>query len=326
MNNQLLARSPDVSVAESEAPAPSSADPVAVYLASLAPGSRRAMYDGLAILGGMIAGLPKIEDPRLIPWAKLRFSETAALRAKIIERQYSPNYANKILCALRGVLRAAWRLGQMDSESYHRAIDLEPIRGSRVAPGREAEAAELRALFMSCRRDRKHFRGLRDACLLSLAYGAGLRRSEIAGLSLDAYSDERRELRLIGKGNSERLVPLPLWVVENIRAWLRVRGSEPGAMVCEVTQQGEIRSLRHVSDQSVYMALRRRVALAGVHKLTPHDFRRSYATEILEATGDLVATQRLLGHASPATTERYLRGVERQKKRAVAALRDPELL
>ena len=88
--------------------------PAAVYVAGLAHGSRRTMRAALDKIAGMlITGA----DALTINWAALRFQHTAAIRSKLAE-QYSAATANKMLSALRGVLKAAWRLGQMSSDDY----------------------------------------------------------------------------------------------------------------------------------------------------------------------------------------------------------------
>lgn len=294
-------------------------DPLTVFIASKANGSRRAYFEALQLLGGILVAAPgKLDDPRMIPWEKLTFAETSALRAKLIERKLSPAYANKILAALRGVLRAAWRLELMGAEQYQRAIDLEPVHGAREAAGRDAQGEELARLFKSCRQDANHVRGLRDAAILSLAYGAGLRRNEIAELTIDQFDSEQRLLRVVGKGNRERYVPIAEWAAENIRGWMRERGDAPGGLICTLDNPAPL------TGQSIYTAIVRCVRRAGVSKLTPHDFRRTVATELLDRTNDLVAVQKILGHASPVTTERYLKQIERQKRRAADTLPDPE--
>lgn len=303
-----------------------SRDPTTVYLASLSKGSQRAMYEGLCLLGSIVRGGEPLDDPREIPWERMTFSETAAIRAKLIEREYAPAYSNKLLSALRGVLRSAWRLELMDAETFHRAIDLPPMNGARVPAGRDASAEELKRLFRSCREDRLHLRGMRDAAILSLAYGTGLRRNEIAGVTFDQFSYETRSLVVTGKGNRQRLVPIPSWAAENVQGWVRIRGTDPGALISPLSLDGlRLLPIRHVEGQSIYAAIRKRVKMAGVKSLTPHDFRRTLATELLDKTKDLVAVQHILGHRSPATTQVYLKGIERQKRAAADVLADPEV-
>src|SRR5208283_1704391 len=95
------------------------------------------------------------------PWGELRYQHTAALRASLWDR-YAPATANKILAAVRGVLREAWRLRQIPADEYQRAIDVGAIRGSRPLRGRHLAADEIRALFQQCASD-SGGAGARDA-------------------------------------------------------------------------------------------------------------------------------------------------------------------
>ncbi len=125
--------------------------PVAVYLARLAPGSRRSQRAALETMAGILTtGRLGIDE---LPWHRLGYQHTQALRAALAER-FSPATANRHLAALRGVLREAWRLGLMSAEDLQRSIDLPAVRGERLPRGRALSRGELRALFESCRKGR----------------------------------------------------------------------------------------------------------------------------------------------------------------------------
>lgn len=102
--------------------------PVAVYLASLALGSRRTMKQALGVVANLVAPGSTVES---FPWASLGFQHVAAVRSCLAER-YSPTTANKILAAVRGVLKAAFSLGLMDAETYTRAASVKSVRGERT--------------------------------------------------------------------------------------------------------------------------------------------------------------------------------------------------
>lgn len=293
--------------------------PVIAYLGGLSVRSRRVMRDALAIVAAMLLGVDRA-DARDVAWQDVGPAETAAIRAKLIDRGYAPAYSNKILAAVRGVLKNAWRLNLMPGDRYARAVDIKPVPGSRVVAGREATADELGRIFHSCDTDPRRVRGLRDSCIFALAYGAALRRVEVAGVDLEQYDHATRTLRVIGKGDKERLVPVAPWVADRIQRWVAVRGSAPGPLV---TRLGSSPVAGRLSDQAIYAAVKSRATRAGVVGISPHDFRRTLASELLERSNDLVAVQNILGHASPKTTEKYLRRVEHQKRTAAALLPDP---
>jgi hypothetical protein len=84
-----------------------------------------------------------------LPWHLLDYAHTSAIRAKLAER-FAPATANRMLAAMRGVLKAAFKLGLVDSDRMTRGCSVEPVRGSRVLKGRALSAGELRTLFESC--------------------------------------------------------------------------------------------------------------------------------------------------------------------------------
>ena len=149
-------------------PAEASPRAVQAYLASLtSPNSRRAMRSALDQIARVL-----IEDRRVtalsIPWEQLRYEHMAALRARLAEN-YAPASANTMLAAVRGVLRNAWRLGQIDTDTYLRTIDVGAVPGTRLPAGRALNAGEIRALFAVCAADPTPA-GSRDAAHASLEY------------------------------------------------------------------------------------------------------------------------------------------------------------
>lgn len=293
--------------------------PAAVYLARLAPGSRRTLRGALDTLAALLTG--NQADAMTCPWHLLRYPHTQALRAALTER-YAPSTANKHLAALRGVLQEAWRLGLVDGESYHRAVDLAGVRGSTIPAGRALAAAEVRALFEACADGTPG--GARDAALLALLYGGMLRRSEVVALDLADYNPEAAALAVRhGKGRQERLAYLPAGGRAAVDAWLRVRGDEPGPLLVPVRKGGRV-LLRRLSSQAVLYACQKRQRQApGVVPFSPHDLRRTSIGDLLDAGADLSAVQRLAGHAQVTTTTRYDRRPEGVKRKAAELLQVP---
>jgi site-specific recombinase XerD len=168
--------------------------PAAVYLAKLSPGSRRAMRAALDTIAGILTdGRCNAET---LAWSALRYQHTAAVRAVLAER-YRPATANKMLSVLRGVLSQAWQLGQMDAETYHRACRLDPVKGTSLPKGRALAFGELRALFAACAADPSLI-GRRDAGMMAVLCGGGLRRAEVVALNLADYDSETGALRVRG--------------------------------------------------------------------------------------------------------------------------------
>jgi len=286
-------------------------NPAAVYLAALAPTGRRTMGHALEVVVELLGG-----DVRTFPWASLRYEHAQAVRRVLIER-YAPATANKVLSALRGVAREAWRLGLIDAETHARIRDVPGVRGSRLPAGREVPLKELAKLFRACAEAGPS--GVRDAATMALLYGAGLRRSEAAALDVEAFDGSN--VRVLGKGNKERSVPIPAAAAAALSAWLELRGPAPGPLLCPV--RGRSVALRRMSSQAIMTALVRRAADGGVPHCSPHDLRRSYITGLLRAGADLSTVQRLAGHASVTTTTRYDRRGDDEKAKAVQLLHVP---
>jgi integrase/recombinase XerC len=147
----------------------------------------------------------------------------------------------------------------------------------------------------------------RDAALLELLYGSGLRVSELVGLDLDHLALDSEELRVLGKGNKERVVPVGARaqsaLVEYLahREELRPRRGQDVPKAVFVSRRG-----RRLSVRAVQKLVRRYgVAAAGRADLHPHALRHSCATHLLEGGADLRVIQELLGHSSLGTTQRY---------------------
>lgn len=294
-------------------------NPALVYLSGLNEGSRRTMQQALDVMASLVQ--PE-SDHITFEWGGLRFEQTQAVRAAL-QDAYSPSTARKMLSALRSVLKHAWRLGLLSGDDYQRAVDLAPVRGNSAAPtaGRALAPIEYNALFAACTETRN--RAARDAAILALFYAAGLRRTEMARLDLDSLDLRNKTLTVEGKGRKQRSVPLedPA-ALKALRAWLAVRGTEAGPLFVRVLKSDRLIYARLASSAMSYI-LSRRAAAAGVDHFSPHDLRRTFASDLLDAGADLVTVQKLMGHASPTTTAGYDRRGEQAKRRAVRLIKTP---
>ena len=260
-------------------------------------------------------------DAAGLAWHRLRYQHTALIRATLAET-YAPATANKMLSALRGVLKECFRLGYTSAEDYQRARDLPPVRGSTLPKGRALSHGELARLFGVCAEDPRRERGARDAAILSVLYGCGLRRSEAVSLDASDFDPETEDLRVRGKGGKERIVYAAGGAAEDLGAWMAVRGDGDGPLFHPINKGGRIER-RRMSDQAVLYVLKRRGRQIAAKGFSPHDMRRTFIGDLLDAGADLAAVQRLAGHASVQTTARYDRRGERARKRAASLLHVP---
>src|SRR5438128_10518735 len=296
--------------------------PVAVYLARLAPSSRRTMHAALDAIARLL--VDDRCDALSLDWTQLRYRHATAVRALLADGRYAPSTANRHLAALRGVLKECWRLGYVSAEDFQRSADLEPVRGSRLPRGRALQPGEVRALFAACEDDdrKKPAMAARDAAILALLYGSGLRRAEAVGLELSDYDREAGTLKVRGKGNKERLAHLGDASQAALEAWFSVRGFWPGALFVSINKGGNL-GKREMSGQAMLYIARRRTIQASVAAFSPHDLRRTFIGDLLDAGADLSTVQQLAGHAQIQTTARYDRRGEATKKRAAKLLHVP---
>ncbi len=298
-------------------------DPARAYLASLSPKGRQTMVERLRAVAVLLAADGGTPVPwEALPWHELRFAHVASIRQRLLERGAAPATVNLTLAALRGVARYARNLNLLSAEEYDRIRDVRGARGTRLPAGRAATSGELAALVRACLADHSPA-GTRDAALLAVLYVGGVRRSELADLDLADWMPEPPTLRVRhGKGDKERLVPLAGGAARAVAVWVAARGDRPGGLFLPVAQGGRIAGAR-LSSNAIYKVLRKRLDQAGVATLSPHDFRRTFVGDLLDAGIDLATVQRLAGHASPTTTARYDRRGEAAKRRAVEVLHFP---
>ena len=152
--------------------------------------------------------------------------------------------------------------------------------------------------------DTRTWQGMRDRAILEVLYGCGLRVSEVCGLLISHVYTREGFVRIVGKGDKERLVPIGGMAAEAFDGWLAQR-PEPAAPEFDdfafLNRFG-----KPLSRVSVFKMVKKQAVLAGVNKeISPHTFRHSFATHLIENGADLRVVQEMLGHESILTTEIY---------------------
>ena len=145
--------------------------------------------------------------------------------------------------------------------------------------------------------------GIRDRAIFELAYSSGLRVSELTGLDLGAVDFATGEARVLGKGSKTRIVPVGEHAIEALKRWLDARGkiANADARALFVGKSG-----KRLLAREVQRRIKRWAALAGLDvDPHPHMLRHSFASHVLQSSGDLRAVQEMLGHASIASTQVY---------------------
>lgn len=152
--------------------------------------------------------------------------------------------------------------------------------------------------------DVKSVQGLRDKAMLEVMYGCGLRVSEVVGLRISCLYLKEGFLRVIGKGDKERLIPVGEMAVASVNAYLDERPEAADSRNDDILFLN--RFGRSLSRQSVFKMIKKQALIAGVKStISPHTLRHSFATHLIENGADLRVVQEMLGHESITTTEIY---------------------
>lgn len=303
-------------------------NPAVVYLASLSTAkSRRTQKCSLERILKVIK--MQGQPVETFPWWKLRYEHAQLIRSQLSDA-YAPRTANVTLAALRSVIHVAWNLEQIDTDTYMRIKDIRGVKGHREPKGRHVTPGEVRSLYEACKTFKDPWLGARNAAMLSLLFGLGMRREEVAKTNVDSVDLETGAITIIGKGNKERSTYLPRGGVAAVRTWVRKYRPQPRGKDREgPTIKAMLLSAKHgysnmrLSEGGIVHALNEVARRAGVKEFSPHDMRRTFIGEMLDAGADLSTVQKMVGHASPTTTSRYDRRGERAKQRSADLLHVP---
>lgn len=263
-----------------------------LYLARLSPGGRKGAYYALRVAARLMTDDPDIDA---FQWGSLDRRKTVALIARMQEMKYSPNTISHTLSVLKQVAKEAVELQEMPPEVGNSIASVRRSRGSRVPPGRALSKQEVR-LVVDRALGEQTLKGARDACIVSIGAGCGLRCDELRNLTTDDVSDT---LRVIGKGNKEANQPIPASIRDTLEDYL---SELPAGPLFPRWGKNDTPIASPLTNSGIYYVLRMRLNGA-----TPHDLRRTYATWLEQDGYSLSVIQRLMRHANPETTMRYIR-------------------
>jgi len=232
---------------------------------------------------------------RIDAWESLKAAQVRQLVAEGHRQGQSSRSLARLLSSLRGLFRY---LNQQGRCAHDPAAGIAPPKGEKRLPRLLDTDRAMQLLDGGVEDD---FIGHRDQAMLELFYSSGLRLTELVGLNLQQLDLPAGLVRVLGKGNKERVLPVGRKAREALQAWLPLRAlSRPADDALFVSQQG-----RRLSPRAVQL----RVRQAGVRELGqhlhPHMLRHSFASHLLESSQDLRSVQELLGHADIGTTQIY---------------------
>lgn len=217
---------------------------------------------------------------------------------RLLEDGLSPTSIQRKFSALRSFYQF---LGKRDGIKNNPTLGLVlPRKGKRLPAfvPRELAIAWQQGLPQG-----KEFKPARDRCMLLLLYHTGLRRAEMLGLRVDDIHFREKQIKVLGKRNKERLVPLSPVLSESLREYIGVRElkgvcAEP---ILFLHEDG-----KPLGPRQLYSIVRTHLAgLPGMERRSPHVLRHTFATHLAEEGADLNAIKSLLGHSSLASTQVY---------------------
>jgi integrase/recombinase XerC len=230
------------------------------------------------------------------PLTQLATQDIRRFVATLHSKGQSPRSLARIL--------STWR-GLYDWLAREREVAANPCAGVRAPRAQKHLPAALSpddAVRLVSREDPSDA-GRRDRALFELAYSSGLRVSELTGLNVDSIDARTAEVRVTGKGAKTRIVPVGTHALEALAKWLPIRArlARPGESALFLGRSG-----RRLAPREVQRRIKRWAAAAGLEvDVHPHMLRHSFASHVLQSSGDLRAVQEMLGHASIASTQVY---------------------
>ena len=280
--------------------------PVVLYLERLAPSSRQTMRYVLQDAADRLG----VEDVTIdeFPWHQLQPGHITALVAALRADGYAPNTSSLYVNAIRGVMNQAWQQSLITQDHLLKIRAVKAGGGTRLSKGRNLRRTLIRELMDVCAADPRP-QGLRDAAIIAILYGSGMRKSESVNMDLSQINVAERSLQVMGKGNKELIKFAPAWAFEKLEAWLAFRrahlpeGVSDDDFLFNRIRRGNHITRERITKHAIYYIAKQRGKQVGVN-IMPHDFRRSFITRVIEEY-DVSIAQKLAHHANIATTVSY---------------------
>jgi integrase/recombinase XerD len=251
-----------------------------------------------------------LKDRGIRDWSQVHYSEVMGFLSQSQEQGLAPRSRARLLSALRGFFKFMVRDNHLRESPV---ANLTSPRLRRQLPS-VLSGGEVERLLS--RPDPGLPLGQRDAAMLELLYGTGLRVSELVTLTLGRVNLEVGFIVVLGKGSKERIVPMGEVATEAVRQY--VLESRPRLLKGKMTETLFVSNRgRAMTRQGFWKLIKKYGRQAGLNKeLTPHSLRHSFATHLLERGADLRSVQMMLGHADISTTQIYTH-VARERLREV---------
>lgn len=228
---------------------------------------------------------------------EVKTREVRSWQMEHMDRGENPGTVKRRLSSLSSFFRYLRRHGLFDTDIMAKvSAPRQPKRLPVFFKEGEVEHLYDEGLFPD------DFVGQRDKLMLRLLYETGIRRSELAGLKVNAVDYSSLTIKVLGKRNKERIIPIESELAHNIKQYVALKEEEKGASEwLFVGRRG-----RQITPQDIYNTVKKYMSLlSNADRISPHVFRHSFATHLLNEGGNIQAIKELLGHADLATTEVY---------------------
>jgi integrase/recombinase XerC len=266
------------------------------FLQSLRNEKRLSPHTASAYARDLDALLAYCDAQGLDAWTKIDAQHVRMFAAQSHRRGLAPRSVQRRLSAVRSLFRYLIREGEMRHDP---AADVQAPKARKRLP--VTLDADTMAKLLTFRGDDRL--GVRDQAIMELFYSSGLRLAELLGLDLQDLDLRDRTVRVLGKGGKARIVPVGKEAAEALTRWLKERTAIAGIgeLAVFVGVNG-----RRLGPRIVQRRIAQWARLQGLPEhVHPHMFRHSFASHLLESSGDLRAVQELLGHANISTTQVY---------------------
>ena len=208
---------------------------------------------------------------------------------------------NRELCSLRAYFRFLTRRGAIAKDPAHA---ITALRTPKRLPSFVPET-RMESIVDRCRDAEEDFETLRDRLIVVFFYATGLRLAELVAIDVDDFSDDWRSLRVVGKGDMERLVPILDPLADQILAY---RDAISRQQICKSGEKALFLTSKgvRISRSKVYRVVQKALQEGGVQgKKSPHVLRHTFATHLMNAGADMREIQELMGHSSLQSTQVY---------------------
>lgn len=303
----------------------------ALYLDRLSSNSRKSIQSQFNTIGHILQW-PKAEIPTRIQ--VLDYESAMYCRSQMVAAGMATRSINRAMIALKGLMKVSVLVGNVNQMQL---LQIQSIPNLKCGEHHGTPLTSQQATkLLNHLEGAKSSLEIRNASIIAILLGTGMRRSEIISLRMqDLHIVESSLYIAKGKGNKSRSAFIPCWVHPFLNKWIEVRGNSTGYLFCNVLSRSKTSKSNHViqpldtfkgsslaglkfvqkvtdvdvnsnmDGSTIYRIVRNTTSMLGLENISPHDFRRTFITRLLELNVDLNTVRQMAGHASISTTTLY---------------------